>query len=95
MIENKRIDKHNVDSEIIFPHQSVLDFLETHDKHIISEEVIKIFILARRFRLSLQYMQSSKSPFVIEFLTNAIESNAYDIAFYLVKIYEEEIAANY
>lgn len=40
-------------------------------------------------------MQMSKAPFVIEFFTNAIESNAYDIAFYLVKIYEEEIAINY
>ena len=32
---------------------------------------------------------------MVEFFTNAIESNAYDIAFYLVQIYEEELYANY
>ena len=68
-----------------------MDFLEEHSSHIIPEEVIKIFILARRFRLSLQYMQISKTPFQPDFLTNAIDSNAYDIAFYLIKIYEDEI----
>lgn len=58
-------------------------------------EVIKIFILARRFRLSLQFIQDSKAPFHIDFFINAIESNAYDIAFYLLKEYEEQISMNY
>lgn len=58
---------------------------------VVPEEVIKILILARKFRLSIQYLQLSKANFVIEFFTNAIESNAYDIAFYLVKVYEDEI----
>ena len=40
-------------------------------------------------------MQVSQTPFVPEFLTNAIDANAYDIAFYLVKIYEDEINQNY
>ena len=91
MIDNKRKDKHQLESEVIFPHQEILDFLEEHSSHIIPEEVIKILILARRFRLSLQYMQISKTPFQPDFLTNAIDSNAYDIAFYLIKIYEDEI----
>ena len=59
MIENKRVDKMVHDSDIIFGHQQVLDFLVVHKQHIIPEEVIKIFILKRRFRLSLQYMQIS------------------------------------
>ena len=40
-------------------------------------------------------LQISKAPFVIEYFTNAIEANAYDIAFYLVKVYEDEIFQNY
>ena len=55
------------------------------------EEVIKIFILARRFRLSLQFLQDYHVPFQIEFFINAIESNSYDIAFYLLKVYEDQI----
>ena len=30
-------------------------------------------------------------PFQIEFLTQSIDSNAYDIAFYFINLYEEEI----
>lgn len=56
--------------------------------------MLKILILARRFRLSLQFLQQTKLPFQIEFFTNAIEANAYDIAFYLLNIYEEQIFAN-
>lgn len=51
-------------------------------------------ILARRFRLSLQFIQQTKIPFQIDFFTNAIEANAYDIAFYLLNIYEEQIFLN-
>ena len=91
MIDNKSKDNHNIDSEILFSHQTILDFLDEHSKHINPEEAIKIFIKARRFRLSLQYMQLSETPFQPDFLTIAIDSNAYDIAFYLIKIYEYEI----
>ena len=34
-------------------------------------------------------------PFQIEFFTNAIEANSYDIAFYLLKEYEDQITLNY
>lgn len=37
----------------------------------------------------------SKAEFAIEFFTNAIESNAYDIAFYLLKVYEDDIYKDY
>ena len=40
-------------------------------------------------------MQESKVQFQIEFFQNAIEANAYDIAFYLLKVNEEAIFANY
>ena len=53
------------------------------------DEVAKILVLERRFRLTLQFLKKSKVPFQIEFFTNAIEANAYDIAFYLLKIYED------
>jgi hypothetical protein len=48
----------------------------------------------RKFRLSLQFIQQTKVPFTIDFFTNAIESNAYDIAFYLLNVYEEQIFAD-
>ena len=52
-------------------------------------------ILSRRFRLSLQYIEISKTPFKIEFFTNSIESNSYEIGFYLLKRYEEQIYAEF
>lgn len=36
-------------------------------------------------------MKKTQTPFEIEFFTNAIDANAYDIAFYLLNVYEEEI----
>lgn len=66
----------------------------THEEFVNAEEVVKILILSRRFRLSLYYMQYTKIAFNIEFFTNALESNAYDIAFYLLKVYDEQILQN-
>jgi len=71
-----------------------LKFLNTHKKFVFNDQVIKILILARRFRLSLQFKDNEKIPFNIEFFTNAIESNSYDIAFYLLKVFDEEINLN-
>ena len=95
MIENKREEQYVVDAAVIFTHKQTLGFLEDMSEYVIPEEVIKILILARKFRLSIQFLQISKAPFVIEYFTNAIEANAYDIAFYLVKVYEDEIFQNY
>lgn len=94
MIENKRIDNQDIMSEIIFGHKSVLKFLKIHKKYVKADQVIKILILDKRFRLSLQYIRLSNTPFDIEFFTNAIEANAFDIAFYLFNLYEEEIFQN-
>ena len=40
------------------------------------EEVIKIFIIERRFRLTVQFFQRSQAEFNIDFFVMAIESNA-------------------
>ena len=53
LVENKREDTSKMDSKIIFGHNFILKFLEHHKKFVNDDEVIKIFILARRFRLSL------------------------------------------
>lgn len=95
MIENKREVQFVEDAPVIFTHKQILAFLTEMKQFAIPEEVIKILILARKFRLSLQYMEITNAPFVIEFFTNAIDANAYDIAFYLLKVYEDEIFANY
>jgi hypothetical protein len=78
-----------LESEIIFSNNYVLEFLDMHSEFVKQEQVVKILILARRFRLSLQFIQRTKIPFQIDFFTYSIESNAYDIAFYLLNIYEE------
>jgi hypothetical protein len=55
-----------------------------HEKFTEPEEIMKVLILSRRFRLSLQYIEISNTPFNIEFFTNSIESNSYEIGFYLL-----------
>jgi hypothetical protein len=53
--------------------------------------VVKILIRACKFRLTLQFIEECQVPFQIEFFTYSIESNAYDVSFYLLNIYEEDI----
>ena len=89
LLMNKRDNKHDINSDIIFSHKYILKFVETHSRFINADEVTKILILQRRFRLTLQFMRTTNVTFQIDFFTNAIESNAYDIAFYLLKINED------
>ena len=84
-----------MDSAINFSHNYILDFLKTHKQWVNPEEIIRIFIMGRRFRLSLQFLQEYDVPFQIEYFTNAIESNAYEIAFFLLKTYEDQIYLQY
>ena len=56
MIENKRANNFDLDSEIQFSHNYVLEFLEHHKEFVKNDQVAKILILARRFRLSMQFM---------------------------------------
>lgn len=93
MIDNKREDNHDKDSLVLFSHHAILEFLEMQKSFLIEDQVLRIFILAQRFRLSLEFMKIYKIPFNIEFFLNSIESNAYDISFNLLNLYEEQIFA--
>ena len=95
LITNKRIDCDELSSPIQFSNKYVLRFLETHKHYAKADQVLKILILERKFRLSLQFLHESQTPFQIEFFTNAIEADSYDIAFYLMSVYEEEILAHF
>jgi hypothetical protein len=95
LVANKREDEHDMDSTINFSHNYILDFLKTHQQWVNPAEIIRIFIMGRRFRLSLQFIQEYDVPFQIEYFTNAMESNAYEIAFFLLKTYEDQIHLQY
>lgn len=58
------------------------------------EQCIKVFIMARKFRLSIEYLmqlEEQGKAFTIDYFTIALESNAFDVAFYLFARYEDEI----
>jgi len=55
LVENKRESKYRLDSAQIFSNNYILKFLDYHFDQAVPEEVIKIFILARRFRLSIVF----------------------------------------
>ena len=63
MVLNKRSDPDDFKSDIIFSHKKILQFLETHEEFVKAEEVVKIFILSKRFRLALYYISYSGVPF--------------------------------
>jgi len=45
LLMNKRIDNHNVQSDVIFSHNYILKFFETHSRFINNDELTKILIL--------------------------------------------------
>ena len=53
MLSNKREDTTDFNSKVTFNHKAILNFLKIHDEFVLQDEVVKIFVLARRFRLSL------------------------------------------
>mmetsp|Transcript_17456 Transcript_17456/g.26902 ORF Transcript_17456/g.26902 Transcript_17456/m.26902 type:complete len:122 (+) Transcript_17456:147-512(+) len=79
----------------MFSDNYILKFLDYHSEFTEPEEVIKIFILGRRFRLTLVFIQRTKIQFQIEFFIMAIESSSFSIAFYLLRAYEEYILTHY
>ena len=87
---NKR-ESNADDSDITFPNGHIFKFIETHKEIFVPNQAIKIFILSRKFRLSLLYITEYNVQFEIEFFTFAIEANAYDIVFYLRYRYEEQL----
>lgn len=72
LLNNKREDLYKMESEILFSHNYILKFIETHYQFVNHEEVTKLMIMARRFRLSLQFIEKYKVPFQIEYFQNAI-----------------------
>ena len=72
----------------------ILKFLDFHIKFTVPEEVIKIFILSRRFRLTLIFIERLKVKFEIDFFIMAIESGSFSTAFALLRAYEELIIKN-
>lgn len=93
LVTFKRKDPFDSRGEIIFPHNHVVKFLETHKEFLIPEQTIKVFIMSRKFRLALQYLTESGVAFEIDFLIFAIDANAYDIVFYLCNRFETQIFA--
>lgn len=77
--------------DIQFAHNHICKFMDIHRNFLSSNQAIKVFIMSRRFRLALKYLTESGVEFDIEFFTFAIESNAYDILFYLRNRYEEQL----
>jgi len=53
MVEHKRVNKFDVESEVLFNHNQVVSFLETHNQFLNAEETIKVFIMSRKFRLAI------------------------------------------
>lgn len=94
LIMNKRHVLHDIESPILFNHSEILQFIEKFQKFANPEEIVKVFIHAGKFRLSLRYMEISQVPFQIEFFELAIESNSYGIVFYMMKNFHEKIAQN-
>mmetsp|Transcript_12327 Transcript_12327/g.19122 ORF Transcript_12327/g.19122 Transcript_12327/m.19122 type:complete len:173 (+) Transcript_12327:162-680(+) len=95
LVMNKRREQFDLKSELVFDHNYILKFIKRHQEFVNPHEILMIFIMARKFRLSLYFLQNMEVPFHIDFFSTAIFYNAYDIAFYLLKIYEEQILADH
>jgi hypothetical protein len=53
MIAHKRVDEYDSKSLVQFNHKHVMKFLERHKQFVNNEEIIKVFIMQRRFRLAI------------------------------------------
>ena len=83
MVLSKRQNEFDDESEVIFNHNHVVQFLKRHSQFLNPEETIKVFIMSRKFRLSIQFLVTTQTNFTIDYFTMALESNSLDIAFYL------------
>ena len=58
--------------------------MERHKYALDLESTIKIFILEKKFKLGIKYLNMiKKSDFTIEYFTIALREDAYFLAFYL------------
>lgn len=90
LVANKR-KKLYAASEIIFPHSSVIAFMERHHEFLKPSQVVKVLIIKRKFRLPLYLIIKYNITFDIEFLNMAIEVNNYEVAFFLMSRWETQI----
>ena len=67
MLYTKKEDIHDIDSPVLFPNNFILDFMRIHRAFLLSDEVIRICILSRRFRLALNVMNNYSIEFEMEF----------------------------
>lgn len=95
MVLNKRVDNYDVDSPILFNHNHIVKFLERHKQFMNPEEIIKVFIMSRKFRLAIKYLRDTGDQFTIDYFTMALVYNAYDIAFYLFATFEDAIVYDF
>ena len=56
LVMNKREDQFGT-GEVIFPNNHIVKFMETHKEFLAPNQAVKIFILSRKFRLALQYLE--------------------------------------
>jgi len=94
LLKNKREDQFNLQSTVLFDHNYILSFLKKHSKFVVPHEILLVLIIENKFRLSLYLLQNMNIPFHIDFFTFAIQYSSYDIAFYLLKVYEVQISQN-
>jgi len=71
MLQNKREDRYSFGT-INFPYQHIIEFLEIHKKYLFINQVIKVFILNSRFRLTIKYLTDTKIPFEMDFFSFAL-----------------------
>ena len=55
LVTNKRLDQFAM-GDVIFNHLHIVEFLQTHSEFLNTTQAIKVFIMSRKFRLSLQYL---------------------------------------
>lgn len=53
LVTCKRKDKYDSSGKVLFTHSDIVDFLEIHKEFLIPTQAIKVFIISRKFRLSL------------------------------------------
>lgn len=72
LVENKRDNKFDSKSKIIFSNSFILEFIKDNQEFVKDDQIMSIFIMARRFRLSLKWLQITGLDFKIDFFIKAI-----------------------
>ena len=87
LVSNKKKNLY-APSDVIFSHHRIINFIERHHEFLFPGQVIKLLIMMRQFRISLNLIIKYKVPFDIEFLTMAVEAENWEVSFYLFNRFE-------